>query len=187
MHEPMTLADLAGTDTLLSEDEKLVADTVRRFVREKYLPRAAEFFEKETFPLELAAGMAELGLFGGFIHGYGCAGMNTVAYGLALEELEYGDSGLRSFVSVQSSLAMNAIYRYASEEQKKRWLPPMQRGEIIGCFGLTEPDSGSDPGSMKTRARQDGASFVLTGSKAWITNSPIAGLAVVWAKVEGQG
>jgi len=185
MQEPMTLAELAGTDVLLSEDERLIQDTVRRFVRERYLPRAAEFFENESFPLELASEMADLGLFGGFLHEYGCAGMNTVSYGLALEELEYGDSGLRSFVSVQSSLAMNAIYRYGSEEQRRRWLPRMQKGEIIGCFGLTEPDSGSDPGSLKTRARSDGASFVLSGAKAWITNAPIAGLAVVWAKIDG--
>jgi glutaryl-CoA dehydrogenase len=183
----MTLAELAGTDALLSDDERLVQDTVRRFVREKYLPRAAEFFEKETFPLALARELAELGLFGGFIHGYGCAGMNTVAYGLALEELEYGDSALRSFVSVQSSLAMNAVYRYATEEQKTTLLPKMAKGDSIGCFGLTEPDSGSDPGSMKTRARKDGASYVLNGTKTWITNAPIADLAVVWAKLEQGG
>ncbi len=184
MPEPMPLSALAGTDALLSEDERLIQDTVRRFVRERYLPRAAEFFEKETFPIELASELAELGLFGGFLHDYGCAGMNTVAYGLALEELEYGDSGLRSFVSVQSSLAMNAIHRYGTEEQKSAYLPPMARGEVIGCFGLTEPDSGSDPGSMKTRAKKDGASYVLNGAKTWITNSPIAGLAVVWAKLD---
>jgi glutaryl-CoA dehydrogenase len=187
MKEPMTLDSLAGADALLSEDERAVQSAVRRFVREKYLPRAAELFEEESFPLELVAEMAALGLLGGFIDGYGCAGMNTVAYGLALEELEYGDSGLRSFVSVQSSLSMNAIHRYGSEEQRRRWLPPMQRGELIGCFGLTEPDSGSDPSSMKTRARRDGASFVLSGTKTWITNAPIAGLAVVWAKLEGDG
>src|SRR6266487_3859088 len=169
MQEPLTLAELAGTDVLLSEDERLIQETVRRFVREKYLPRAAEFFEKETFPLDLASELAEIGLFGGFLHGYGCAGMNTVAYGLALEELEYGDSGLRSFVSVQSSLAMNAIYRYGTEEQQSNLLPRMQQGDVIGCFGLTEPDSGSDPGSMKTRAKKDGASFVLNGTKTWIT------------------
>jgi glutaryl-CoA dehydrogenase len=183
MKEPMTLDALAGADALLSEDERQMQGAVRRFVREKYLPRAAEYFERETFPLELVTEMAELGLLGGFIDGYGCAGMNTVAYGLALEELEYGDSGLRSFVSVQSSLAMNAIHRYGSEEQRQRWLPRMQKGETIGCFGLTEPDSGSDPGSMKTRAVADGASFVLSGAKSWITNAPIAGLAVVWAKL----
>jgi glutaryl-CoA dehydrogenase len=187
MQEPLTLAELAGTDVLLSEDERLIQDTVRRFVREKYLPRAAEFFEKETFPIDLASELAELGLFGGFLQGYGCAGMNTVAYGLALEELEYGDSGLRSFVSVQSSLAMNAIHRYGTEEQRISLLPRMQQGDVIGCFGLTEPDSGSDPGSMKTRARKDGASFVLNGTKTWITNAPIAGLAVVWAKIEQGG
>src|SRR5258705_6590953 len=161
MQEPMTLSDLAGTEGLLSEDERLIRDTVRRFVRERYLPGAAEFFEKESFPIELASELADLGLFGGFLEGYGCAGMNTVAYGLALEELEYGDSALRSFVSVQSSLAMNAIHRYGTEEQRQRWLPGMQKGTIIGCFGLTEPDSGSDPGSMKVRAKPDGASFML--------------------------
>jgi glutaryl-CoA dehydrogenase len=183
----MTLADLAGIDDLLSEDERMVQDTVRRFVRERYLPRAAEFFENESFPLELVSELADLGLFGGFLEGYGCAGMNTVAYGLALEELEYGDSALRSFVSVQSSLAMNAIHRYGTEEQRQRWLPGMQKGTIIGCFGLTEPDSGSDPGSLKAGARADGASFVLRGTKTWITNAPIAGLAVVWAKIDGDG
>ncbi len=183
----MTLSDLAGTEGLLSEDERLIRDTVRRFVRERYLPGAAEFFEKESFPIELASELAELGLFGGFIQGYGCAGMNTVAYGLALEELEYGDSALRSFVSVQSSLAMNAIFRYGSEEQRAAWLPRMRDAKVIGCFGLTEPDSGSDPGSMKTRAKKDGASYVLNGAKTWITNAPIAGLAVVWAKLDPGG
>src|SRR5258708_21166829 len=167
MQEPLTLADLAGVDALLSEDERLAQDTVRRFVRERYLPRAAEFFENESFPLDLVSELAELGLLGGFLEGYGCAGMNTVSYGLALEELEDGDSALRSFVSVQSSLAMNAIHRYGTEEQRQRWLPGMQKGAIIGCFGLTEPDSGSDPGSMKARARADGASFVLRGTKTW--------------------
>jgi glutaryl-CoA dehydrogenase len=183
----MTLAQLGGTDALLSDEERLVQDTVRRFVAEKYLPRAAEFFEKETFAESIVAGLAELGLLGGFIRGYGCAGMNTVAYGLALEELEYADSALRSLVSVQSSLAMNAIHRFGSEEQKQRWLPAMQKGQTIGCFGLTEPDSGSDPASMKTRARADGASFVLSGVKTWITSAPIAGAAVVWAKLDDAG
>jgi glutaryl-CoA dehydrogenase len=184
--EPMTLAELAGTEGLIEEDERLVQEAVRRFVRERYLPRAAELFASETFPRDLVPEMAALGLYGGFIHGHGCAGMSTVAYGLALEELEYGDSALRSFVSVQSSLAMNAIHRYGSEEQQRRWLPAMQRGELVGCFGLTEPDSGSDPGSMRTRARADGASFVLRGAKTWITNAPIADLAVVWAKLEDE-
>jgi glutaryl-CoA dehydrogenase len=183
----MTLSELGATDDLLSEDERLMRDTVRRFVRERYLPGAAEFFEKESFPVELASELAELGLFGGFIQGYGCAGMNSVAYGLALEELEYGDSALRSFVSVQSSLAMNAIYRYGSEEQRSTWLPRMRDAKVIGCFGLTEPDSGSDPGSMKMRAKKDGASYVLNGAKTWITNAPIAGLAVVWAKLDAVG
>src|SRR5262249_33924964 len=135
MRESMTLAQLAGTDALLSDDERLVQDTIRRFVLEKDLPRAAEFFEREAVPLDVVAELADLGLFGGFLHGYGCAGMNAVAYGLALEELEYGDSALRSVVSVQSSLAMNAIHRYGSEEQKQRWLPAMQKGDKLGCFG----------------------------------------------------
>src|SRR5260370_16947412 len=139
MQEPMTLSDLAGTEGLLSEDERLIRDTVRRFVRERYLPGAAEFFEKESFPIELASELAELGLFGGFIQGYGCAGMNTVAYGLALEELEYGDSALRSFVSVQSSLAMNAIFRYGSEEQRASCLPPLPAANLTLCFPLPNP------------------------------------------------
>ncbi len=184
MRNPLTLSELGGLDALLSEDERMVAESVRRFVRERYLPRAAQLFETESFALDLVPELAELGLFGGFLRGYGCAGMNTVAYGLALEELEYGDSALRSFISVQSSLAMNAIHRYGSDEQKQRWLPRMQRGELIGCFGLTEPDSGSDPGSLQTRAGRDGSSFVLNGTKTWITNAPIAGLAIVWAKLE---
>jgi len=183
----MTLSELGAIESLLSEDERLIRDTVRRFVRERYLPGAAEYFEKESFPVELASEVAELGLFGGFIQGYGCAGMNSVAYGLALEELEYGDSALRSFVSVQSSLAMNAVYRYGSEEQRARWLPLMREAKVIGCFGLTEPDSGSDPGSMKTRAKKDGASYVLNGAKTWITNAPIAHLAVIWAKLDTGG
>src|SRR6266508_554974 len=187
MRNPMTLSELGAFDALLSEDERMVTEAVRRFVRERYLPRAAQLFETESCALDLVPELAELGLFGGFLHGYGCAGMNTVAYGLALEELEYGDSALRSFISVQSSLAMNAIHRYGSEEQKERWLPRMQRGELIGCFGLTEPDSGSDPGSMKTRARTDGESYVLDGTKMWITNAPLAHLAVVWAKLDGSG
>src|SRR6266498_3689774 len=184
MRNPMKLSELGAFDALLSEDERMVTEAVRRFVRERYLPRAAQLFETESCALDLVPELAELGLFGGFLHGYGCAGMNTVAYGLALEELEYGDSALRSFISVQSSLAMNAIHRYGSEEQKERWLPRMQRGELIGCFGLTEPDSGSDPGSLQTRARRDGAGFVLSGTKTWITNAPIADLAIVWAKLE---
>ena len=134
--------------------------------------------------MDLIGEMAEMGLLGAGLSGYGCAGMSAVQYGLILQELEYGDSGLRSFVSVQGSLAMYSIYAYGSEEQKQKYLPEMAQGKIIGCFGLTEPDSGSDPGSMTTRARKDGDSYVLNGTKMWITNSPISHLAVVWAKVD---
>jgi glutaryl-CoA dehydrogenase len=187
MREPMSLGELSGIEPLLTEEERAVRDTVRRFVAERYLPRAAELFEKEAFAQDLVPELAALGLLGGFIQGYGCAAMSSVAYGLALAELEYGDSALRSFVSVQSSLAMYAILQYGSEAQRQKWLPAMQRGEIIGCFGLTEPDSGSDPGSMKTRARSDADGYVLQGTKMWITNAPIAHLAVVWAKVDDGG
>jgi glutaryl-CoA dehydrogenase len=172
-------------DPLLSDEERMIRDTVRRFVRERYLPRAAELFEEEKFPTDLVPEIASMGLLGATLTGYGCAGMGSVAYGLALQELEYGDSGLRSFVSVQGSLAMWPIWQYGSEEQKRKYLPRMAAAELIGCFGLTEPDSGSDPGSMKTMARSDGDHYVLTGTKMWITSSPIADLAVVWAKVDG--
>jgi len=182
-----SLEALAATDPLLSEEDRLLQANVRRFVRERYLPRAAELYEKEQFPNDLIPELAELGLLGASIHGYGCAGMTPVQYGLILQELEYGDSGLRSFVSVQGSLAMYAISAFGSEAQKSKFLPEMAAGKKIGCFGLTEPDSGSDPGSMKTRARRDGADFVLNGTKMWITNSPLAELAVVWAKLDDGG
>lgn len=182
--EPLSLDELISIDALLSEEERMIRDTVRRFVRERYLPRAAELFEEEKFPTDLIPELAAMGLLGASLTGYGCAGMNSVAYGLALAELEYGDSGLRSFVSVQGSLSMWPIWKYGSEEQKQRFLPKMAAAELIGCFGLTEPDSGSDPSSMKTRARTDGDGYVLSGTKMWITSSPIAHLAVVWAKVD---
>lgn len=185
MAEPLSLDDLMGIQGLLSEEERMVQSTVRRFVRERYLPRAAELFAKEEFPKDLIPVLAEMGLLGASLTGYGCAGMNSVMYGLALQELEYGDSGLRSFVSVQGSLSMYPIWKYGSDEQKDRWLPKMAAGQLIGCFGLTEPDSGSDPGSMKTMARSDGDSYVVSGTKMWITSSPVADLAVVWAKVDG--
>jgi glutaryl-CoA dehydrogenase len=185
MNEPLTLDQLIGIDPLLTEEERMIRDTVRRFVRERYLPRAAELFAKEQFATDLIPAIAEMGLLGASLTGYGCAGMNSVAYGLALQELEYGDSGLRSFVSVQGSLSMWPIWKYGSEEQKQRFLPKMAAGQLIGCFGLTEPDSGSDPGSMKTRATSDGDSYVISGTKMWITSSPVADLAVVWAKVDG--
>jgi glutaryl-CoA dehydrogenase len=184
--EPLSLDALIAIDGLLTEEERMIRDTVRRFVRERYLPRSAELFAKEEFATDLIPEIASMGLLGASLTGYGCAGMNAVSYGLALAELEYGDSGLRSFASVQGSLAMFPIWRFGSEEQKERFLPKMAAGEFIGCFGLTEPDSGSDPGSMKTRAREDGDSYVLSGTKMWITSSPVAHLAVVWAKV-GDG
>src|SRR3954470_19514099 len=183
-NEPLSLDQLMAVDALLSEEERMIRDTVRRFVRERYSPRAAALFAEEKFPTDLIPEIAAMGLLGASLTGYGCAGMNAVAYGLALAELEYGDSGLRSFVSVQGSLAMWPIWKYGSEAQKTRFLPKMAAAELIGCFGLTEPDSGSDPGSMTTRARTDGDSYVLTGTKMWITSSPIADLAVVWAKVD---
>lgn len=187
MSEPMPIDKLSAIEPLLTDEERMIRDTVRRFVRERYLPRAAQLFEDEEFATDLIPEIADMGLLGASLTGYGCAGMSSVGYGLALQELEYGDSGLRSFVSVQGSLSMYPIWKYGSEEQKRRWLPGMQQGKIIGCFGLTEPDSGSDPGSMQMRARRDGSSYVLNGTKMWITSSPIADLAVVWAKVDDGG
>lgn len=178
---------LTALEPLFSEEERLVQSTVRRFVRDRFLPQAAELYEGERFPSELIPELAELGALGASLSGYGCAGLGAVTYGLMLEELEYGDSGLRSFVSVQGSLAMYAIWSAGTEEQKQRFLPRMARGTCIGCFGLTEPDSGSDPGSMKTRARPDGSDFVLNGTKMWITNAPIADVCVAWAKVGDGG
>jgi glutaryl-CoA dehydrogenase len=182
-----TLDALTSLEPLLTEEERLVRDTVRRFIRERYLPRSGELYEKEEFPKDLIPELAAMGLLGASITGYGCAGMGAVTYGLLLQELEYGDSGLRSFVSVQGSLAMYAIYSSGTEQQKQRFLPRMARGEAIGCFGLTEPDSGSDPASMTTRARKDGSDYVLSGTKMWITNAPFCDLCVVWAKVDDGG
>jgi len=176
--------DLYNIDSLLSEEERMVRDTVRKFVNERVLPIIGEHFEAGTFPRELIPEIADMGLLGMHLEGYSCAGLSAVCYGLACQELEAGDSGLRSFVSVQGSLAMFPIWAFGSEEQKQRWLPPMARGEVIGCFGLTEPDSGSDPASMRTTARRDGDSFVLNGTKMWITNGGIADLAVVWARTD---
>jgi len=176
--------DLYNIDHLLSEEERMVRDTVRQFVRERILPVIGEHFEAGTFPRHLIPEIANLGLLGMHLEGYGCAGLSAVAYGLACQELEAGDSGLRSFVSVQGSLAMFPIWAFGSEEQKQRWLPKMAKGEVIGCFGLAEPDSGSDPSNMLTNARRDGNSYILNGSKMWITNGGIADVAVVWAKCE---
>ncbi|MGZ5382526.1 MAG: acyl-CoA dehydrogenase family protein [Acidimicrobiia bacterium] len=176
--------DFLAIDTLLSSEERLVRDTVRRFVGERILPDVASWFEQGTFPKELAEEMGALGLFGMHLEGYGCAGTSAVEYGLACLELEAGDSGVRSFVSVQGSLAMFPIWKYGSEEQKQRWLPPMAAGEVIGCFGLTEADAGSDPASMRTHAHRDGDDWVLNGSKMWITNGGIADVAIVWAHTD---
>jgi glutaryl-CoA dehydrogenase len=176
--------DLYNIDHLLSEEERMVRDTVRKFVSERVLPIIGEHFEVGTFPRHLIPEIAKLGLLGMNLEGYGCAGLSAVCYGLACQELEAGDSGLRSFVSVQGSLAMYPIYAFGSEEQKQHWLPRMARGEVIGCFGLTEPDFGSDPSGMRTTARRDGDSYVLNGTKMWITNGGIADLAVVWARAE---
>lgn len=177
-------ADLYDIDSLLSEEERMIRDSVARFVDERAMPLIAEHFDNATFPTELISEVAELGLLGSSIEGYGCAGLGSVSYGLICQELERCDSGLRSFVSVQSSLAMYPISAYGSEEQKQRWLPGMARGEIIGCFGLTESHGGSDPGAMKTHARRDGDDWILNGSKMWITNGSIADIAVVWAKTD---
>ena len=176
--------DFLGVDLLLSEEERAIRDAVRGFVGDQLLPGISDWFERGEFPREVAKGLADLGLLGMYLEGYGCAGANAVSYGLACLELEAGDSGFRSFVSVQGSLCMFPIHRFGSEEQKERWLPPMARGEVIGCFGLTEPDVGSDPGRMRTTARRDGDGWVLHGTKTWITNGGIADVAVVWAKTD---
>ena len=176
--------DLLGLERLLSDEERLIRDSVRGFVRSRVLPGLEEWFEKGEFPKEMAREIGDLGLLGMHLQGYGCAGASATSYGLACLELEAGDSGFRSFVSVQGSLSMFPIWAYGSEEQKQEWLPRMARGEIIGCFGLTEPDSGSDPGSMRTSARKIGDDWVLNGNKLWITNGGLAGVAVVWARAE---
>jgi glutaryl-CoA dehydrogenase len=176
--------DFLSIGALLSSEEKLVRETVRQFVRERIIPDVGEWFEEGTFPKELAKEMGALGLFGMHLAGYGCAGTSATEYGLACLELEAGDSGARSFVSVQGSLAMFPIWKYGSEEQKQRWLPAMAAGEVIGCFGLTEADAGSDPASMRTHARRDGDDWVLSGSKMWITNGSIADVAIVWAHTD---
>ena len=179
--DPLDLYGLRGT---LTEEERMVQDSVRRLVEERVLPIIRECFEEHRFPRELIPGLAELGLLGSSLTGYGCAGLDAICYGLICQELERGDSGIRSFVSVQSSLCMYPIHAYGSEEQKQRYLPRMARGELIGCFGLTEPHGGSDPANMKTHARQRGRDWVLNGSKMWITNGSIADVAVVWAQTD---
>lgn len=176
--------DLFNVRAELTDEERMVQDSVARFVDDRVIPLMREAFEQHIFPRELIPQVAELGLFGSSIDGYDCAGLNSICYGLICQELERGDSGLRSFVSVQSSLVMFPIHAYGSEEQKQRWLPAMARGEAIGCFGLTEPQGGSDPGNMKTNAKRDGDDWVINGSKMWITNGSIADAAVVWAMTE---
>ncbi|BEL12118.1 acyl-CoA dehydrogenase family protein [Actinoplanes sichuanensis] len=186
-NQDMTLTDpldLLDIDSLLSDEERQIRETVARFVTDHVRPHVADWFEEGTFPRELAPELGKLGVLGMHLEGYGCAGTSAVAYGLACLELEAGDSGLRSFVSVQGSLAMFSIWRYGSEEQKQEWLPRMAAGEAIGCFGLTEPDFGSDPANMRTRAVRDGDDWILNGSKMWITNGSIADVATVWARTE---
>ena len=176
--------DLLGLDAALSPTDREIRDAVRRFATARVLPHVAGWFEAGTLPRDLAPELGKLGVFGMHLEGYGCPGASALQYGLACLELEAVDSGLRSLVSVQGSLAMYAIHAYGSEEQKQEWLPRMAAGEAIGCFGLTEPDSGSDPGSMRTRARRDGDDWVLDGTKMWITNGGFADVAVVWARAE---
>ena len=176
--------DFLAIDALLDDEEKAIRDTVRQFVRERIVPEVGEWFEQGILPRELVKEVAQLGLFGMHLEGYGLPGASAVAYGLTCLELEAGDSGVRSLVSVQGSLAMFSIWRWGSEEQKQRWLPGMHEGDLIGCFGLTEPDAGSDPGSMRTTAKRDGSDWILNGSKMWITNGTIADVATVWARTE---
>jgi glutaryl-CoA dehydrogenase len=179
--------DFIGFDTLLNDDERLVRDTARKFIEDNLVPIIEECNRAGRFPRELVKPMADLGFFGASLNGYGCAGMSNVEYGLVTQELERGDSGVRSFVSVQSALVMYPIYAFGSDEQKNTWLPAMQKGEKLGCFGLTEPDFGSNPGGMRTRARKVGKEYVLNGEKMWITSGSIADVAVIWAKVEDEG
>jgi len=182
--QPIRPNDYLGIDRLLSDEERDIRDTVRAFVQKEVVPNVGDWFEAATIPPELAPQLGKLGVLGMHLQGYGCAGASATAYGLACMELEVGDSGVRSLVSVQGSLAMFAIWRWGSEEQKQTWLPRMAAGEAIGCFGLTEPDAGSDPGSMRTRARKDGSDWILHGQKMWITNGSLAEVAVVWAHTD---
>jgi glutaryl-CoA dehydrogenase len=176
--------DFLGIDRQLSDEERDIRDTVRAFVSDRVVPFVGDWFEQGTIPLELARELGRIGVLGMHLDGYGCAGASATAYGLACLELEAGDSGIRSLVSVQGSLAMYAIHRWGSEEQKLQWLPRMAAGEALGCFGLTEPDAGSDPGAMRTRAKRDGADWILHGQKMWITNGSAAEIAVVWARTD---
>jgi glutaryl-CoA dehydrogenase len=177
-------SDLLKIDDELSDDERLVRDTVRKFAADRIMPNVADWFEAGTLPKELVPELGQLGLLGMHLTGYGCAGMGPIAYGVTCREMEAADSGLRSLVSVQGSLAMFPIWKYGSEDQKNEWLPRMAAGQAVGCFGLTEPDHGSDPSSMETRATRDGSDWILSGAKMWITNGSIADIALVWASTE---
>jgi glutaryl-CoA dehydrogenase len=178
--------DFVGFDGLLSDDERLVRDTARKFIEDNLVPIIEQCNRDGRFPREMVKPMGELGFFGANLHGYGCAGMSNVEYGLMTQELERGDSGVRSFVSVQSALVMYPIYTFGSDAQKDRWLPAMAKGEKLGCFGLTEPDFGSNPGGMRTHAKKDGNDYVLNGEKMWITSGSIADVAVIWAKADDE-
>lgn len=176
--------DYLAVDDLLTDDEREIRDAVRHYVRSELSPYVAEWYEAGSVPRDIAMGLGKLGVFGMHLQGYGCAGLNATSYGIACRELEAIDSGLRSFVSVQGSLAMFAIHHWGTEDHRREWLPRMAVGEILGCFGLTEAEAGSDPGSMRTNARRDGEDWVLSGSKMWITNGTFAGVAVVWARTD---
>src|SRR5450432_1964076 len=178
--------DFIDFDSLLSDEERLVRDTTRQFIEDNLIPIIEDCNRAGRFPRELVKPMADLGFFGASLKGYGCAGMGNVEYGLVMQEMERGDSGVRSFVSVQSGLVMYPIWEFGSEEQKQTWLPAMQKGDKLGCFGLTEPDFGSNPGGMRTRAKKVGSEYVINGEKMWITSGSIADVAIIWAKVEGE-
>lgn len=178
--------DFLLLDELFTDQERQIQSSVRRFVEDRYLPNAAKYYREGSFPKELISEMGEMGLLGCNLQGYGCAGLNNIEYGLIMMELERGDSGLRSFASVQTSLCMYPVYTFGTEEQKKQWLPEMAAGRKIGCFGLTEPDFGSNPGGMLTTAVRKNKGFVLNGTKRWITNGTIADMAIIWAKLDGE-
>ncbi len=181
--KPYQAPDFFDVDALLSDEERMIRDAVRQFVSKEIIPIIDDYFVRDEFPKQLVPAMAEMGMFGSTIKGYGCAGLSYTSYGLIMQELERGDSGLRSFVSVQGALCMFPISAFGTEEHKQQYLPKMAKGELIGCFGLTEPDYGSNPGGMITRAKKDGDHYVLNGNKMWITNGGVADLAIVWAKV----
>ena len=184
---PFKGVDFIGFDSLLTDDERMARDTARQFIEDNLVPIIEECNREGRFPRELVPQMGQLGFFGANLHGYGCAGMSNVEYGLVMQEFERGDSGVRSFVSVQSALVMYPIFTFGSDEQKDYWLPKLATGEKLGCFGLTEPDYGSNPGGMRTRADRKGEEYVLNGEKMWITSGSISDVAVIWAKTYGDG